>query len=56
MGKADFKRATGKSKYIQWRHSDRRWICVSTRWIRWAKKYMSRETRRKHKREVQDDD
>ena len=55
MGKADFKRATGKSKYIQWTYRDRRWICVSTKWIRWAKRYMSREARRTRKRGVQRD-
>lgn len=56
MGKADFKRATGKSKYIQWTCHDRKWICVSTKWIRWAKRRMSRDTRRKQRREVQDCD
>ena len=55
MGKADFKRTNGKSKHIQWTYRDRRWICVSTKWIRWAKRYMSREVRRTRKREVQHD-
>lgn len=54
MGKADFKRATGKSKYIQWTYRDRKWICVSTKWIRWAKRRMSRDTRRKQGRLVAD--
>ena len=54
MGKADFKRATGKIKYIQWTYRDRRWMCVSTKWIRWAKKYMSRKVRRAQKREAKE--
>lgn len=56
MGKSDFKRTNGKGKHIQWRYRDRGWICVSTRWIRWAKRYMNKETRRTQKQEVQDDD
>lgn len=52
MRKADFNRVTGKSKYIQWTYHDRRWICVSTKWIRWAKRRMNKDTRRKQERMV----
>lgn len=50
MKKAVFKRVSGKSEYIQCRHRNKRFLCTSTQWVRWAKSYMNRDFRRKQKR------
>lgn len=52
MKKAQYKRVKGKSCDIQWRYRDKQWICISRKWIRWAKKYLNRDTRRRDKQEV----
>lgn len=52
MKKAQYKRVKGKSCDLQWQLNDRGIICLSTKWIRWAKKYLNRDTRRSDKQEV----
>lgn len=52
MKKAQYRRVKGKSKDIQWQLNDRGIICLSRKWIRWAKKYLNRDTRRRDKQEV----
>lgn len=52
MRKSQYKRVSGKSSYLQWLYNDRRWICISHKWIRWAKAYMKRSNRRKEKQEL----
>ncbi|MFQ8638754.1 MAG: hypothetical protein ACLSD3_13015 [Acutalibacteraceae bacterium] len=48
MYKADYKRlARGTEKSVQWTYRDRSYICTSLKWRRWAKRYLSRASRRK---------
>lgn len=41
-----YKRTKGKAKHIQDDLYDRDWICLSIKWIRWAKRYLSKANRR----------
>lgn len=52
MKKAQFKRLKHKENDVQWQYRDRRFICLSLKWIRWAKKYMNRATRRREKHDL----
>lgn len=48
MRKADYKRLDGGTeKSVQWTYRDRGCICTSRKWRRWAKRYLSRASRRK---------
>lgn len=48
MHKSGYKRLDGGTeKGVQWRYRDRRYICTSLKWRRWAKRYLSRAQRRK---------
>lgn len=50
MRKASYKRLAGvKEKSVQWRYRDRRYICTSLKWRRWAKRYLSRAERRERR-------
>lgn len=50
MRKSNYKRMSNpKANSIQWDLGDRKWICLSTEWKRWAKKYLNRATRRDEK-------
>lgn len=49
MKKAQYKRCEGKSSYVQGRYNEQMWICVSRKWIKWAKRYLNRAYRRKGK-------
>lgn len=51
MGKADYKRLTGKSKGVQNRERHRGIYCISAKWHRWAKKYLNRQNRRQRPKE-----
>lgn len=46
MAKSDFKRQTSK-EYARDKLSNRKWICTSPEWIKWAKKYLNRYYRHK---------
>ena len=52
MRKAEHKRVTGKSVYVQDRLRHKNVFCTSLRWIKWAKKYTARAQRRKLKQEI----
>lgn len=52
MRKAEYKRVTGSIAGVQDRLWHKNVFCTSLRWIKWAKKYMSRAQRRKLKQEV----
>lgn len=46
MRKSEYKRVTGKSKYVQNRERHRGVYCISIKWHRWAKRYLNRINRR----------
>lgn len=50
MKKGDYKKTTNSKE--QWIKSDlaaKKWICLSTEWKRWAKRYLTRSYRRRTK-------
>lgn len=49
--RALYKRTKGKAKHIQDDLYDKDWICLSIKWIRWAKRYMNRAFRRNYAEE-----
>lgn len=49
MSRAEHMRTTGKANDVQERMRERKYICVSDAWMRWAKKYLNRIDRRKIK-------
>lgn len=55
MGKADHKKLTGKESSVQERLGEKDWICVSDKWVKWAKRYMNKANRRKSKQELDKD-
>lgn len=46
MRKCGYKRVHGKNKDIQDRVRHEGIYCISSRWMKWAKKYLSRTNRR----------
>lgn len=47
MGKADYKKTNkGKTDAIVGRAQSKRYICVSRKWLKWAKRYVNRAYRR----------
>lgn len=40
-------RTTSKANYVQSRMRGRGYVCVSKDWVKWAKKYLNRNSRRK---------
>lgn len=48
MSKSSYKRISGKPHDVQWRLYEKNWVCVSKKWIKWAKRYMNRSFRRNY--------
>lgn len=44
--RALYKRTKGKAEYVQDRLYHKDAFCISNRWIRWAKRYLSKASRR----------
>lgn len=47
MRKSEYKRVSGKTKWIQDRERHRGIFCISQKWHKWAKRYMNRQERRR---------
>lgn len=52
MRKSEFKRLKNTEHDVQWRLGENGFVCISNKWIKWAKRYMNRVTRRKSKQEI----
>ena len=47
MGKSDYKKtANSKEDCIKYDLAAKKWICLSTEWKRWAKRYLTRSSHR----------
>lgn len=52
MRKSEFKRLQNIEWNVQWRLGENGFACISDKWIKWAKRYINRVTRRKSKQEI----
>ncbi len=49
MGKSDYNKLKNKESSIQDRLNHKGIFCISNNWIKWAKRYLNRSSRRKLK-------
>ena len=50
MKKSDYKKtANSKEDCIKYDLAAKKWVCLSTEWKRWAKRYLTRSCRRRAK-------
>lgn len=52
MGKSEYKKVSAKDSYTQSRLRSKKYICISTQWFRWAKRYLNRAPRRRVKQQL----
>ena len=52
MRKAEFKRLQNTERDVQWRLGEKGFVYISDKWVKWAKRYINRATRRKSKQEI----